>query len=257
MEKRKYSALYRHIAKLHDGRPWGELLDAGAGTSSLRWISSLKTERWTGVTGSESHAKKIRKEIAGMQRPQDKLIVANWADTNLLKNEEFDTVIADYLLGAIEGFAPYFQSHLFPRLRPLTKGWLYITGCEPYVPQRQPKDKAAKIVWEIGRYRDACVLLAGDRPYREYPAHWVVNQLENAGFKVTNVKHFNIRVKERFINGQIDLCKPALNMLKDIDLANALLSRGETLRAEALALLKDEDGVLRTGKDYVIAAKPR
>lgn len=30
-------------------------------------------------------------------------------DENFLKGRVFDTVLADYLIGAIDGFAPYFQ----------------------------------------------------------------------------------------------------------------------------------------------------
>jgi len=257
LEKRKISALYRHIEKLQGNLSWGNVLDAGSGTASLRWICSLDTHSWTAVTGSESHAQRIKSVCDTLKRPQDKLLIANWAVPSLLEQSQFDTVIADYLLGAIEGFAPYFQTYLFQRLRPLTNHRLYITGCEPYVPQRRPENKVDQIVWEIGRYRDACVLLAGDRPYREYPAYWVVDQIERAGFEVTSVKHFNIRANERFINGQIDLCIPALDLLADQALAKALRNSGEALRKEALALLKTEGGALRTGRDYVIAAKPR
>ena len=51
-------------------------------------------------------------------------MLGNWVDPNLLKGAQYDTVLADYLLGAIEGFAPYYQPYLFKRLRPLTRKML-------------------------------------------------------------------------------------------------------------------------------------
>lgn len=37
------------------------------------------------------------------------MVIGNWRDENFLKDRVFDTVLADYLVGAIDGFAPYFQ----------------------------------------------------------------------------------------------------------------------------------------------------
>ena len=126
MTTRVHPKLLRHIVDLHDERPWGSVLDAGTGVQSIRWVSDLPTERWTAISASPGLAALVRKEVSSTQRPEDKVIVGNWVDPELLKGEVFDTVIADYLLGAVEGFAPYFQPYLFQRLRPLTKHTLYI-----------------------------------------------------------------------------------------------------------------------------------
>ena len=112
MKARKHSALYRHIENLHAERPWGHVLDAGTGDNSLRWLSSLDTQSWTAVTGSMGEANRTQANIAHAQRPQDKLVLGNWADRQFMQGEIFDTVLADYLLGAIEGFSPYFQPYL-------------------------------------------------------------------------------------------------------------------------------------------------
>lgn len=248
------SKLFSHIEELQGDRPWGAILDAGTGTHSIGWVSSLDSARWTAVTGAEGHAIQVRNAVEAVRRPQDRILVGNWADPMLLKGERYDTVLADYLLGAIEGFAPYFQARLFPRLRPLVGGRLYVIGLEPYVTFR-PKTEAGRIVWEIGRFRDSCLLLVGEMPYREYPSDWTVEHLEKAGFAVVAVERFAIRYKERFVNSQIDMCAPRLAKLQDRALAEALTRRGEALRQEALAMIAAEGG-LRHGHDYVIAAEP-
>lgn len=255
MGTRKHSALYRHIARLQGDRPWGALLDAGTGVNSLRWVSERATERWTAVTGSPIMAAKVRKDLGDAPRPQDRIVLGNWADPEFLKGEVYDTVLADYLLGAVEGFAPYYQPYLFARLRPMTRRTLYVTGLEPYTPTTRPDGKAARLIWEIGRFRDACVLLYGDMPYREYPAPWVADQLRRAGFAVRHLKHFGIGYKERFVNAQINMVLPGLKTMADRALAAALTARGEALRAEALDLIR-QDGALRGCQNYVIAADP-
>ncbi|MEM9495260.1 MAG: class I SAM-dependent methyltransferase [Pseudomonadota bacterium] len=255
MKKQKHSALLRHIESLQGERPWGAMLDAGTGVNSLRWVSGLASERWTAVTGSAGEAERARGAIGAALRPQDRIVLGNWADPDLLKGEAYDTVLADYVLGAVEGFAPYFQSYLFARLRPLTRGVLYVTGLEPYVHADRPEAGAERVVWEIGRFRDACILLAGDRPYREYPAPWVADHLQRAGFAVRDVKHFAIGYKEKFVTAQIEIALRGLEMLADQELAKPLEARGEALRAEALEMIAAE-GALRGCRNYVIAAEP-
>jgi len=255
MTARKHPRLLRYIQRLQGDRPWGTFLDAGTGVQSIHWIANLNTERWTAVSASPRHVERVRKSVKATQRANDRIVLGNWVDPDLLKGEVYDTVMADYLLGAVEGFAPYFQPYLFSRLRPLTRQMLYIKGLEPYVPISRPENNAGRILWEIGRFRDACVLHGNDQPYREYPAKWVIDHLRGAGFVVHKVKHFDIRYKKLFVNAQIDVCTPILTKLEDRDLANSLKARGEALRSEALDIINSE-GALCAGRNYVIAAKP-
>jgi len=255
MSVKKHPPLSRYIQHLQNKRPWGHVLDAGTGVQSIRWIADMDTESWTAISASSRHAERVRQAIKEVQRPKDRIIVGNWVDRNLLKDEVYDTVIADYLLGAIEGFSPYFQPYLFSRLRPHTRNVLYVKGLEPYVPTTRPDNKAGQIIWEIGRFRDACVLLAGDLPYREYPAQWVADHLQVAGFSVSNIKHFDIRYKKKFVNAQIDICTHSLESVTDRTLAQALKDRGEILRTKAHDYIKS-DGALQFGRNYVIMAEP-
>ncbi|MXO97739.1 hypothetical protein GRI97_01895 [Altererythrobacter xixiisoli] len=217
-------------------------------------MAGLTTERWTAVSGAQRHAMQVRDAVERVRRPQDRIVLGNWADPALLADERYDTVLADYLLGAIEGFAPFYQHRLLARLRPLTGSRLYFIGLAPYVNQ-PADDPAARLVRQIGRYRDSCLLLSDDQPYREYPAEWVADHLEASGFKVLAAQRFPIRYKARFVNSQIDMCLPRLEGLADRNLARALRASGETLRQAALDHIARE-GSISHGHDYVIAAEP-
>ncbi|MEL7109125.1 MAG: class I SAM-dependent methyltransferase [Pseudomonadota bacterium] len=234
------SKFFAYIEQEQAQRPWGSFLDAGSGLHSLGWVSRLETDRWTAVTGAPRDADQMRQATNHIRRPQDQILLGNWAKADLLKGEVYDTVLADYLLGAVEGFAPYFQPYLFARLRPLTGKVLYITGAEPYVPENEPSTRAGKIVWQIGRFRDACLLLSGELPYREYPSAWVVDQLSRSGFKPRAVKRFATTYKKRFVQTQIDLSIEALKRVKDRESAQALAKWGESLRQESSEIIASE-----------------
>lgn len=248
------SSLFTYIEQLQAEAAWGSVLDAGTGVGSATWLASLPTERWTAVTAAKGHADQVREAVADRRRPQDRLILGNWMDPDLLRGEVHDTVIADYLLGAIEGFGPYFQESLFRRLRPLTGARLYIVGLDPYVVGEAPTE-AARCVREIGRLRDACLLLGDKTPYREYPAEWAADQAERAGFRVLSARRFANRYRARWVNGQLDMARRRADRIPDADLADALRRRIATVRKNALVLCEREDGLVH-GFDYVIAAEP-
>jgi len=247
-------SLYARVAELHGHRPWGSLLDAGTGRASMRWLLGLATTYWTAVTGSHVMAERTALEIGDRRRARDRLLVGNWIDPGLLAGEPHDTVLADYLLGAMEGFAPYWQDRLFPRLRPLVGKRLYVIGLEPYLPGR-PDDAPARLVNEIGRLRDACLLLAGDQPYREFPLDWTLRHLQQAGFHVVDTCVVPIRYGERFVHSQLDLCAQAVGKLGHRGLAVQLQAQIADLRARAVACIAQEGG-LRHGHDYIVVAEP-
>jgi hypothetical protein len=243
-----------HIESLQGEAPYGRVLDAGTGPRSLRWLLTLDTDACTAVTGAPAMAAQVQRLLGDWQRPQDRLVVGNWTDPDLLAGEQFDTVLADHLLGAVEGFAPYFQTNLFARLRPLTVKRLYITGMEPYVVDR-PKAEGATLIWQIGRYHDACRILAGQRHYREYPLDWVLAQLRRSGFRPFAARKIPTGYQADFVNGQINYCRPLLKRLADQALGQALIAHGDALRSRALAHI-ERHGSLNHAFHYVVAADP-
>ncbi len=248
------SALFDHIEMLQGSMPWGRFLDAGTGVNSSLWSTGLTTDHWVGVTGSAAHGRQVQTEIEARLRSCDQLVVGNWTDEGLLSGQRFDTVLADYLLGAVEGFSPYFQAQLFKRLRPHVEGVLYVVGLDPYV-VGSVGTAAERMARRIGRLRDSCLLLADETPYREYPAEWAVNSLKDAGFRVTDARRFSNRYTEAWVNGQLDMGLRRLRGLDDRSLAAGLEAHIARVRNEGLALCR-RDGGLRAGADWVIRAEP-
>lgn len=248
-------SLFEHIEALQGDLLWGRFLDAGTGVNSCLWGMGLATEAWTGVTAAAGHADQVRAAADARLRPQDRLVLGNWVDPGLLEGEVHDTVVADYLIGAVEGFAPYFQRTLLHRLKPMTRRRLYVVGLDPYIVGPADTDEA-RMVRRIGRLRDAVLLMADETPYREYPAEWTLNALADSGFRVLSARRFPNRYKAKWVNGQLDMAVRRLPRIADRDLAGRLTDAVAEVRQSALRLCAERKG-LRHGADYVVACEPR
>ena len=246
-------ALFDTLAAWQGDRPWGRVLDAGTGEHSLRWLLGQAPERVTAVTGARPRQVELQRDLGQWMLPSDRILVGNWADPELLRDEVFEVVLADYLLGAMDGFAPYFQDRLFARLRPHVGGRLYAVGLAPY--PDSGGGEAGDLIREIARLRDACILLAGHRCYREYPLDWVQRHVAAAGLRVLRAESRPIVYRERFVDGQLDVCLQKLPLMADRAVAEALRGQVESLRLRARAACNRLDG-LRFGEDWLLEAAP-
>lgn len=181
--------------------------------------------------------------------PEDALVLGNWVEPEFLYGETFDTVLVDYLIGALDRFAPYFQSRIFSRLRPHLKDRVYIIGLEPY-PERA-QGNGGKLIARLVALRDATLLLSQDRPNREYPRWWVIEQMESAGFRVLGVDVFQNYQGSRFIQAELDVVRSRLEHLPS-DLRASIDAAERQLRKELLSAVASEP--IAWGQDYVIAA---
>jgi len=134
-------SLFDAIDRLQGDRPWGRTLDAGTGAGSLAWLLSKPPHAFAAplvaVTASPVMRSDLVRQfpmadaadapappvaatdVAPPAAPLDasawalgagvRLVMGEWASGALLPNETFDTVVADYLVGAVDGFAPHLQ----------------------------------------------------------------------------------------------------------------------------------------------------
>lgn len=236
---KREDALFSWIARVH-GDKWGSVLDSGTGEHSLRWLGTLGADSITAVTVETWRMPGLRELVPGTN-----VVLGQWTDPLLLAGERFDVVLADYVIGAIDGHAPYFQYGFLERIRPHVADRLYLAGLEP-----QPRD--GSVLDEVCRLRDSAILLAGHRCYREYPRELVLKWLERTGYDVVDSAAFPNRLGERFVNGQLDVAMRKLPFFKDKGLAAAFEAHIADVRARALAAIP-----LVWGEDWVIAASAR
>ena len=265
LQKSKGDELFSWVSRTHGARPWGRLLDAGTGRHSLAWVLGLETAAWTAVTGDVKRQWDLEREFRPRMRPCDRVVTGNWADEAFLGDATFDVVLADYLLGSIDGFAPYFQSRLFHRLRRHCVGVMYIIGLEPYAPdtasappdddgavERRWADDGAALLFEIIRVRDAAILLGRGRTYREYPASWIRSALTEAGWEVTATHTVPLFYGRDFAHSQLDVAERYLGGVNDgVGLRSTLASHVRRLRTAANAM-----ATVQFGEHHLLACRP-
>lgn len=107
--------LFKTIERFHGTKAWGKVLDAGTGVHSIKWIQGLPTTSWTAITADVNMRAQMLKEYSVQTniRPQDSIVVGNWMDSAFCENlGTYDTILADYLIGAVDGFSPYQQDEI-------------------------------------------------------------------------------------------------------------------------------------------------
>jgi len=264
-----------HIEKMQEstGRPYGDFLDAGTGIYSLRWIASLLNRysnpkeklhisSFVAVTADENFQRncEVKAEELGVNESGE-VLVGNWAagyngmeGEELCKSKMFDTILCDYLVGAVDFFAPFFQDQLFHRINQHLKpgGVMYLTGLNP-IPEKA--DGFADVFCRVTKLRDACILLARSRPYREHPTEWVVRHLELTGLKVVDVQTFKNKYDYTKISAQIRAAKSTLPFISNDELRDTMKKQIEELDDECKeACEKSPGGEFELGFDWVITA---
>lgn len=257
-------ALFAIIEKMqqkhraNSSKQWGRFLDAGTGAHSLSWVRKLPLTSWSAITADSQMKATVEKEVSvpNSTEAQGEIVLGNWDDENLLEGKTYEVVLADYLIGSMDGFSPFKQDLIFDRLKrhidPNT-GILYIIGLEP-IPYNE--NFPADVICDVVRMRDACILLAGHRCYREYPMSWVERMLESHGFKVLSTEKLPILYSEHSIRRQLNVARSKLPLFKDRALASAMGKSIDSLDGRMKDLVnRAENRRIRQGFDYVIAAE--
>ena len=193
---------------------FGHVLDAGTGLHSLRWLAALTHQQRlssvTAITADRQMQQNCQREVhaLGLTTTPEvcTVLYGNWfpapsgskdeeeSIVQQLQNrptQKFNVILADYLIGAMDGFVPYQQDLMIPQLLSLLapQGRLYIVGLQPIPDAVGDTDtdandssnvliKAQNLICRVRQTRDACILLAGHRCYREYPLEWILRQVE-------------------------------------------------------------------------------
>ena len=265
----KDDSLFGCIEELQGEKPFGRVLDSGTGLHSLRWIATLADTKgmtsFTAITADEKMRRSVQLEADALELSHlGDVIIGNWfgtepLDEKFLFNEEerYDTILADYLIGAMDGFSPYEQDQMIPKLSKLLKpgGRLYIVGLQP-LPDTAPGD--ANIICKIRQVRDACILLAGHRCYREYPVKWVERQIKSnvdlEGLQLIRTTTFPILYRHATIVSQINVARSKLPFFPSKELANSMTEVLDDLEQQSLRATQD-GGRIRLGFDYVVSAE--
>ena len=228
---------------------------------------------YVAITADETMRKNVYKQAKELGiEDKGSVIIGNWktgikvdeenggiefddSGDALLKGEQFDTILADYLVGAIDGFSPYFQDQIFHRLvKHLGPGGrLYIIGLQP-IPDSVDGD--ANVFCKITKVRDACILLAEHRCYREYPLDWIERQVKRAGLKVVESKKYPIRYDFSTMLRQINVGRSKLKLFPTKGLGKEMGSVLDELETECREVTnRQKDGRITLGFDYVVVAE--
>ena len=274
-------ALFGSIESRHAERSWGRVLDAGTGIHSLRWLATLSdADHVVAVTADSNMQRNCQREVDAMGVTEKFSIVrGNWfpdptnPDATDLPSDDvpegsFDVILADYLIGAMDGFSPYTQDCMLTKLcrylRPGT-GRLYLVGLQP-LPDTVPRDADASIICRIRQVRDACILLAGHRCYREYPLSWMERQIQQCPqLRLVHSSQFPILYTVTTALKQINVGRSKLPLIRNggsaSNNANPILADGLERELQSLeqqlkaACARRPNGRIELGFDYVVTAE--
>lgn len=305
---------------------FGKLLDAGTGVASLSWIvqhlsythcaaitaaNAMRQMVISGVygmgadfpgtkiissTASDELSKSAGAADAGISyRPEAnvEILVGDWMNDAFyetrLKNQDFDTVLADYLIGAVDGFSPYTQDVVIDRMKEsmrkpdfdaetgkqLAPGGRYyhiaLSPVEDVTINRTLLQKAESslsvtdfneserihirkyIISEIRRARDSCILLANERPYREFPVSWTERHLQKSGFKVLQSRIFPIRHDEVHVRKQLNVARTKMNKWPTVGIKDGMKEYLDSLDAQ-ISKFFGSGQTVEFGSDYMVEA---
>jgi SAM-dependent methyltransferase len=236
-------------------------LDAGTGLYSLKWLASLQQrdqiQSFTAVTAEQRMRDRVQAEAERLGVAEGNSVIwGNWFGNEKLPlpKKKYDTILAEYLIGAIDGFDPYKQKEMIPKLVDLLKpgGRLYLVGWEP-IPIREKG--SANVLCEIQRTKDACILLAGQRCYREYPLEWVLGQVESIpDIKlVGSAEKFPIQYDQSRLEALIHAGRSTLKHFPSLDLAQRMVKVWDDLEQQSLEATRNSPtGTIDHGFDYLV-----
>ena len=129
---------------------------------------------------------------------------------------------------------------------------MFIVGLEP-IPDSAPDE--ANIICKVRRVRDACILLAGHRCYREYPVEWIHRQIEATPLlRLLTTTKFPILYKHQTIVTQINVGRSKFQYFPTPELADEMKKVLDDLEQQSLEAIK-RVGRIKLGFDYLVTVE--
>lgn len=270
------------------GKPFGRYLDAGTGAQSFSFLQTLlkypkagvSPNDWVAVTASLDMKQKVDsmmdtninttqgeeevEEIMTASKSSEckgGIIIGNWDHKNpeneLCKGELFDTILMDYLIGAMDAYSPYFQYQIIDRLKQVLNpngGRIYIVGMQPI---QDILSDEHEILSRMKSLRDGCIFLAGERYYREYPKEWVIQLLQKTpGFTILADEEFVIGNQFSDVQRQLQVARSKFKFFPNQKLADEMENILAEFEKEIERYFEEApDNIIYSGFDYLVAAE--
>jgi hypothetical protein len=254
-EYKKQNTLFSSVEKYLSGT----VLDSGTGKASLKFLTKVQRKgnigNITAVTASESMYRHV---VASVEKDSDaNVVIGNWADEDFLKDQMFDTILMDYLVGSMDAFAPYTQELVFQRLARHVKvgGKMIVIGWEP-IPDKadSPGDL---LLLDVIRTQNTCILLGNGHTYREFPRHVIERYMKLSNIGIEKSMSFPIVYGQTKLQRLLNSCDHYLKLVKGKhgkEIRNVMDKRVKELRGMIDANTELREG-LCFGMDYAIVGE--
>lgn len=158
----------------------------------------------------------------------------------------------------MDAFSPYLQDCIFDRLAHHLNpgGRIYLVGTEP-IPDKDTNDAQKDLVCRVKRVRDVCILLTGDRCYREYPLSWTLRQMKRCGLNIESSQQYSLLHRRADLHDQIGVGRSMLKKIADPNLASSLEDTLDQLELEMQrkVVKNHQEQPIHLGFDYLVVAE--
>jgi hypothetical protein len=250
--------IFEHISQYLQGT----VLDAGTGPSSLQFLAQLQASNQIQKVTAITASKHMYDHIQSIPLDRD-LKLGTWSDLSL--NDQFDSVLVDYLIGSMDAFSPYTQHLIFHTLKRYLKksGKIIVVGWEPMVDEGITEGD--HLLLAARNLEMSCMLLSKNRLfdegkgrlYREFPRQVIEDYMTTSGIRITHRVSFPIVYGKPNLKEWLDGCEYYLEHLEGNharSMAVALRKRIAELHELIYKNQELEEG-LCFGMDYVLVGE--
>lgn len=218
------------------------VLDAGTGEGHLtRVLAEQSPARLTSITLRTDEID-IARQTVGHLADRVCFEVADITSMRQIADDQFDLVVADFLIAAVASYTPYREVEAVEELARVTRpgGRLLMTGWE--VGEGTPTEFEQRIR-QLSALRDVADRLNDRRSFREFPSSWVKSRMGNLGLAIERER--TLPDVHRNLDWLSASVRRAVESLDDGELREVLLRRVDRLSNEI-----SSDPLLEQGRRF-------